>query len=508
MNKLAVAGLIVVLAVAALIALPLSREGFWCDEALSIAIARDAFPVAFFHDVRVAESTPPLFNLLLAGWGRAFGWQEAPIKTYALSWGLLSVAGIAAAGWELAGPIAGLLAGALALHSPLITSHLIETRSYAMSVALLLSGIAALWRGAEKDRLAHLKIAAILLALACWSHYVAFVSVAGCCAFSIAIAWWKREAFWRRVALVNAVAAAAILPLIPLIATQVHSGLPHEPQRSAANRLLLAAQKISFAMPRSNFAPPRISAILLVIAAIAPIFFIRAIPDALRSRVRACVFAAFYAIPVFAVFGPFGSAERYVVLGAAAVCVLFAILITAIGQAASGSAAIAFRAALVCYFALSIGNVVRQAPGMIAGATWSKSGARSFAAATHLQNGDLILAAPEVLAETIAYYAPRPLIYGFTIWQRPEIPDVSQQRVLWSNAVEVVPQTVERLDAVMRAQHPSRVFFVSGRIGAGDPLYLDPRIRALMQALQTRWPLGPPVTFPGRVESLVVWRIR
>ena len=508
MNKLALTGLLVIMAAAVLIVLPLVREGFWCDEALSIAIARDAGPVQLLHDVYIAESSPPLFHLLLAGWGRVFGWQEMPIKIFALCWGLLSMAGIAAAGWQMAGPAAGLLAGALALHSPLITSHLVESRSYGMSAALLMFGIAALWRGVDTDRRAFRATAAALFAMACWSHYVAFVAVGGCCACSIVMAACKREAFWRRIAMANALGAAAILPLIPMIARQAGVGLPYEPARSAANRLLLAAGKYKFALPRSNFAPPLIGATVLIIAAVLPLFFLRAIPDSLRRSAQAITLIAFYAIPIFVVFGPYGSAERYVLLGAATLCVLFSIIVISIGRAGGRTkVSLAFRAAVVLCFVLSIGNAIRVAPRIAAEANWSKSGARPLAAAADFRDSDVVLAAPELLSETISYYAPRPLVVGFTIWYRPQVPSVRELAVLWPKATLLVPQTIARLEEVIRTRHPSRVFLVSGQIGAGQPLFLDPPIHALLTALQARWSLGPAVSFPGRVESLVVWQL-
>lgn len=485
MRTAATCGAIAILALAALIATPMIREGFWCDEGFSIAVARAGSPAEFFHDIRIGDPHPPLFNALLAVVGRAARWEEIPIKLFALVWGLLSIAGIMAAAWQLTGrSMAGVLAGAIALHSPLVTSHLAEARGYAMSVAFLTFGIATLRRRPM--------LATVLLSLACWSHYIALVAVVSCGLIALVLRW-------RDVARANLIAAATTLPLLPLMLGYASTGLPHEHRPSLLEALAVAQRKIGFALPHADFAPAPAGAIALVAIVLLPLFVLPSLGPALRPRAHELALPAAYALPVLAIFGPLGTAERYVLIGAALLCIIIAVLLIALDDAAKERprVRIAFRSILGAYFVLSLGSVAFDAPVIIeASRHITKSGTRTLARAADFGAEDVILVAPDALAPTVVYYAPSSVVAGFPQWDKPQITEMAKQNELWMRP-DGPAVTAMRLKQLIAQRHPRRVFFICTAPPYGRQQMYDLRAELLRRFNVTA--LG---TFAGRVETI------
>ena len=478
-------GAIAILALAALIATPMIREGFWCDEGFSIAVARAGSVTEFFHDIRIGDPHPPLFNALLAVLGRAVRWEEIPIKLFALLWGLLSIAGIMAAAWQLTGrSMAGVLAGAVALHSPLVTSHLAEARGYAMSVAFLTFGIAALRRRPV--------LATVLLSLACWSHYIALVAVVSCGLIALILRW-------REVAKTNLIAAATTLPLLPLMLGYASIGLPHEHRPSLLEALTVARRKIGFALPHADFAPAPAGAIALVAVVLLPLLLLPSLGPALRTRAHELALLAAYAVPVLAIFGPIGTAERYVLIGAALLCVIIAVLLVALDEAARSRPRVqlALRSVLGAYFALSLGSVALDAPAIIeASHHITKSGVRTLARGAHLGADDVILAAPDTYAPTVVYYAPASRVAGYPQWDTPQITEMAKQHELWTRA-NGAAETAARLRQLIAQRHPRRVFFI-----CPPPPYDRPQMNELRAEIQRQFNVTALGTFAGRVETI------
>ena len=387
------------------------------------------------------------------------------------------------------------------MHSPLITAHLAETRSYSMSVAFLTFGIAALWRGWRAA-------AVILLALACWSHYIAFLAVAGCCGAAAVLAAARHDENWRAIAKVNLIAAATMLPLVPLMIAQATTGLPHEARLTFATALANAGRKIAYSFPNTDFAVAPARAIAVAIIAAVALLSLHALGAAFRARAPGFAFLAVYTLPVLVVFAPLGAPERYVLIGAALLCVVIAAAVVAVDAAASPHPRMqmVLRVTVVAYFALSLGTVVVHAPQILR-TRLNKSGARTASADLRFTANDLILVAPDSLAWTIGYYATgHPLLRGFVQWERPEVPDLPLQKILWPR--HIAAQTAQRLDDLMRARHPARVFFVTTEIQPGGPLSQREQIAALAGAIAKKHPFVPVGVFPGRVETLLVWRVR
>jgi len=198
-----------------------------------------------------------------------------------------------------------------------------------------------------------------------------------------------------------------------------------------------------------------------------------------------------------------------VLIGAALLCIAVAALVTSLDDAAAARPRLrlALRGAVVVYLVGSLGTVVWQAPRILS-ETWAKSGARTLCRAVHFTANDIVVVAPDAIAPEIDYYAGgQPFVAGFPQWERPKVLDMPRQRTLWNRA-DAAADAARRLDELVRARHPNRVFFVfNPRVEPGPPLQQKEQIERFYRALGQEWRLEPVGLFAGRVETLVAWRL-
>jgi len=152
---------------------PLVREGLWTDEAISLYVARAPSVSEFLARNRASDYTPPLFNVLLAGYVRLAGAEETSLKLYALGVGFLAAAGGTALAWELAGPLAAALAAAFLVNNPILIEMSAELRAYSLSAFLaatcLLVAFRLRRRAAPPGRASYVLLMGLLVLLV-YSH--------------------------------------------------------------------------------------------------------------------------------------------------------------------------------------------------------------------------------------------------------------------------------------------------------------------------------------------------
>ena len=112
---------------------PLLREGLWIDEAISAFVAESPTVSEFLFRNRTSDYTPPLFNVLLAGYTRVAGAGEMPLKLFAFAWGVLAAAAGVALAAELGGLLAAAMAAAFLVNNPILidmSTELFEFRGH------------------------------------------------------------------------------------------------------------------------------------------------------------------------------------------------------------------------------------------------------------------------------------------------------------------------------------------------------------------------------------------
>ncbi|RME49328.1 MAG: phospholipid carrier-dependent glycosyltransferase, partial [Caldilineae bacterium] len=131
----------------------LTYHSLWYDEAVSVRWARSS--VARILDVGlklVEDRLPPLYYLLLKGWGALGGFSEFSLRFPSVVAGVLLVAVVYALGRRLFGRGAGLAAALLAALNPFLVWYSQEARMYALSALLGALGVLCFVRAMERPR--------------------------------------------------------------------------------------------------------------------------------------------------------------------------------------------------------------------------------------------------------------------------------------------------------------------------------------------------------------------
>ena len=159
--------------VAALLRLAtLTSQSFWVDESITSHEMTLSFG-ALLHQVRVNETTPPLYFVITWIWAKLFGSGEAGLRSLSAVFGIGVIPVTYLCGKELVSRAAGLVAAAFAAFSPFMIWYSQEARSYMLFG--LLSGVSLLlcaraWRDPSPRAFA---LWAIASALALMTHFFA-----------------------------------------------------------------------------------------------------------------------------------------------------------------------------------------------------------------------------------------------------------------------------------------------------------------------------------------------
>ncbi len=196
----------------------LGIQSFHHDEAIT---AMRVIPGSFgemLHSVRVSESNPPLYYTLAWGWAKAFGTDEAGLRSLSALFGAATVPVGYLIGRQLATRRAGLVLAALVAVNPMLIWYSQEARSYSLLVFFGAVSLFFFARALDTRRGRDLLVWALASALALGSHYFAVFAV-GIEAVWLLVALRAR---WRVVLPALAGVGAVGLALLPLIDAQVN----------------------------------------------------------------------------------------------------------------------------------------------------------------------------------------------------------------------------------------------------------------------------------------------
>ncbi len=157
----------------------LDSQSLWYDEGVTALVSQ--FDLPSLTRWTADDIQPPLYYVLVAGWGRLAGWSEWSLRFPSLFFGALTVPLLAALATRLTRRRpAGLLAGLVTALHPLLLYYSQEARMYALLLALgVLAGILVLDRregrpalglGSRRSWLVYVLVAAA----AVYTHYFAF----------------------------------------------------------------------------------------------------------------------------------------------------------------------------------------------------------------------------------------------------------------------------------------------------------------------------------------------
>ena len=175
---------------AAAVRLPtLAQQSFWLDEGYTVRLMRLTLR-SMLSTIPGTESTPPLYYVLAWAWTRVFGLTEYGLRSLSALAGIATVPLVYATARRLAGPRAGVIAGALLAVSPLMIWFSQEARAYALATLLAALTLLCAVCYLDEGRRGWLAGWALAAALGLATHYfVAFVV-----APEAALLWWRSRA--------------------------------------------------------------------------------------------------------------------------------------------------------------------------------------------------------------------------------------------------------------------------------------------------------------------------
>jgi 4-amino-4-deoxy-L-arabinose transferase-like glycosyltransferase len=190
----------------------ITSQSYWVDEATTAHYMHLSFG-ALLHQVRVNETTPPLYYVIAWLWAKVFGAGEAGLRSLSALLGTALIPITYLCGRELVSRWAGIVAAGLAAVSPFMIWYSQEARSYMLFAAL--SGLSLLFfaRARRDPATRNIVLWAVFSALAVMTHFFA--------AFLVAPeALWLLFALRNRTTLLAAGAVAAVqAALVPLAAS-------------------------------------------------------------------------------------------------------------------------------------------------------------------------------------------------------------------------------------------------------------------------------------------------
>ncbi len=214
----------VLLAALALRLEQLGAQSLWYDETVSAHLAAQPLTALVAHTAR--DIHPPLYYILLRGWGALAGQSEFVLAFFSLAWGVLLVASAATLARWLGGHKAGLLAAALLTLSPFNIWYSQEVRMYTLGATLGVWTLMALWQLLRPGRMRKRWMTLWVLSAAAglWTLYY-FVFLLFWEALVVAVALRRARAAGARVRRWLTLGGAALLLWLPWLPIALRQAL-------------------------------------------------------------------------------------------------------------------------------------------------------------------------------------------------------------------------------------------------------------------------------------------
>lgn len=223
----------------------LTDHGIWFDEAYHVQLVRLPTVGAMLDAVLSNPPSDPLYVLLLRGWTRLFGYEDAAVRSLSV---LLSAATLPAAYWlgrVLVGRRAGLLGALLLALSPYALEFGQQAALYALASLTTTLALAAGWRWRATGRGGLLYLALGIVAI--YSHYVVAAILGLFALLALHRYAGPRPVATRKWLLAHAAILLAWTPwMVALVLNWLASANPRTGRRVAASAEEVAGALIQF----------------------------------------------------------------------------------------------------------------------------------------------------------------------------------------------------------------------------------------------------------------------
>ncbi|HEY6324935.1 MAG TPA: glycosyltransferase family 39 protein [Candidatus Cybelea sp.] len=490
----------------------LLHDGLWRDEAYVYVDAIAPTFRTFLARVIVTEYHPPLYFLISYAWLRVAGTSELALKAIPFVCSVLTIPAVYRLGTIAGSTRIGLLAAAMYAVSPMAV---LESGDYLYPLmALLCTALAALVMTARREALSPARFVAIALvtALTMYTHYAALFYVPMLVVWALGSPRGVRHG----AALAGALVLGAVpflfwLPVLAhqpdpyLLKPQLGPGNPlFEPPPNALAKLGFFAWTIVRSMP---LWPEKLAIVLCAFLAVA----LARLVTLRRTNADAIAMGLVYAAALALISAAGRLNVRYAVLFEGLLCVFLAWIVAAWFERITReypSQWARWGAAVTAAIGLFI--VTEDVIFAAHTASLPKSGIRTFAMSQPLDPAALYVIAPDDMTATFAFYA-RDAHVAYAAFPESDHPEIFE---FGNGANEYAPGAVT--DAVSGLGSRAGAYEYIDLIvddtadvqrQSRGVVYRSPT-REFLDAMKARYPLVAQRRYPGRSESVTVYRLR
>jgi hypothetical protein len=489
---------------------PGRREGVWRDEALSVYVACAPSVPKLIRRNQVADYNPPLFNLILAGYGRVVSFEEGDLKLLAIVLGLAALASVAALAYAIRGGLAALIATAFAINTPIVIAMSTELRPYSLSACLCAMSLLLVLRIRAKKRdtvyAGSFVLLIVLLILLVYAHIAGGIVTAVLCFWGF-YEWRAKpsSAFGKRLMLSAGFAGGTFLFWVPTTWRQFRMGIPYEKQLSVSQDLGSLVYRLQEGLPMPYGLTQPV--VLVGIAALGMVAILGAprVGARLRELKVPLGVATIAGAVIWLVIGLFARDSRYLMIPAVLCSVVLAVMVRVVLEVGLAARPVLRGVAGLGAAALVVGSFLSRADfyaDSFARRDLPKSGIRSVCRNRQLNSNDLVVVAPDYLALTVWYYCGRREdLHGFVRWDGAVLLDLKNYAKRWSDP-SAVADAVSKIEATLRRSGRSAFELVFDDTQIEPPLQYGLRVRKFRAELARLFNTTLIGQFPGRIESV------
>jgi mannosyltransferase len=195
----------------------LGLQSYHHDEVVTAARVLPGSFGHMLHEVRISESTPPLYYMLAWAWSKAFGLGPVGLRSLSALFGVMTIPVAFLIGRELAGRRAGLITAALVAFNPMLIWYSQEARAYALLILLCAASLLFFLRFRRSGERVDLALWSLCSVLALASHYFAVFPLVVEAAWLLAATPARRRS---QVTVAAGAIGAAGLAMAPLMLDQ------------------------------------------------------------------------------------------------------------------------------------------------------------------------------------------------------------------------------------------------------------------------------------------------
>ncbi|PIT97849.1 MAG: hypothetical protein COT71_04095 [Candidatus Andersenbacteria bacterium CG10_big_fil_rev_8_21_14_0_10_54_11] len=156
----------------------LGARSLWFDEAFSWRLTQ--FPVREMFQRAAADVHPPLYYVLLRGWGEVFGDSITALRSFSVVAGGITIyAAYLVGAASFRSRAAGAVSAALVAVTAFQIQYAWEARMYTLGTAIVLFASWALLHAVRRERIGWWILYALLVAAGIYTHYYVLFTVAG-----------------------------------------------------------------------------------------------------------------------------------------------------------------------------------------------------------------------------------------------------------------------------------------------------------------------------------------